>query len=354
MSGVYPRVGGETIQDGNLIPGGLRSIPAWAGKPGPWPRKSAGGLSPRGRGNRQNILVSCVVGLSPRGRGNQSRRRSRTRKQVYPRVGGAAEAPGVARSIPAWAGKPAAPSDWVYPRVGGETLVRNPRVGGETLLVGLSPRGRGNHHQRSRPSTAENRVYPRVGGETPASAADRCQRVYPRVGGETMAGSAPRTVLEGLSPRGRGNQPAVRRADRSFAWGLSPRGRGNHRSAGGKTIRSKGLSPRGRGNRRRFKRDLDDGSIPAWAGKPSSGSGSIPAWAGKPPLDRVADATKEGLSPRGRGNPRAWRGDARSQRGSIPAWAGKPSAPIGCPDVRTMIGVYPRVGGVGVSHRAAG
>ena len=57
--------------------------------------------------------------------------------------------PGVVsiRSIPAWAGEPPmsqcySPPPGVYPRVGGGTCLSVPMV--QTLL-GLSPRGRGNH-----------------------------------------------------------------------------------------------------------------------------------------------------------------------------------------------------------------
>ena len=112
---VYPRVGGETPSlsaesdafDGLSPRGrgnrhklrprmhGLRSIPAWAGKPTPlWPPLACRQVYPRVGGEtpspRRWPRPGC--GLSPRGRGNPQARE------------GAADDP---RSIPAWAGKPA-------------------------------------------------------------------------------------------------------------------------------------------------------------------------------------------------------------------------------------------------------
>ena len=131
---VYPRVGGGTLKGlcppkptTGLSPRGRgnpqqrrggaverRSIPAWAGEPGPvyllplpptvYPRVGGGtggskddlvnaiGLSPRGRGNRTLGQVHHFrPGLSPRGRGNL--------------IGNLRGEP-AARSIPAWAGEP--------------------------------------------------------------------------------------------------------------------------------------------------------------------------------------------------------------------------------------------------------
>ena len=73
----------------------------------------------------------CASGLSPRGRGNRS--------QILQHAG----QPG---SIPAWAGKPEARAWWwraigVYPRVGGETYQEREKL---RFDDGLSPRGRGN------------------------------------------------------------------------------------------------------------------------------------------------------------------------------------------------------------------
>ena len=153
-SWVYPRVGGGTTQGQaiasrslGLSPRGRgnpnvnhpgnwygRSIPAWAGEPGPraqtdgeaavYPR--VGGGTPEGW-----YTVDDLAGLSPRGRGNLAREHRLTAKQ---------------RSIPAWAGEPRRDGTlwmiWqVYPRVGGGTCPL-----GTTMNRGdgLSPRGRGN------------------------------------------------------------------------------------------------------------------------------------------------------------------------------------------------------------------
>ena len=109
-----------------------------------------------------------------------------------------------------------------------------------------------------------------------------------------------------------------------------------------------GLSPRGRGNHidnlegRQYER-----SIPAWAGEPTTCGCSQHSktvyprvGGGTAPYVKVALA-ELGLSPRGRGNPFL---EALKQCpiGSIPAWAGEPW------DFSTTMrsmGVYPRVGG---------
>ena len=131
---VYPRVGGETrvvasveCSGSGLSPRGRGnrvrgvapttregSIPAWAGKPRPaWPTWHPRTVYPRVGGEtdwwfKQEYLCQ---GLSPRGRGNREEGR----------VGGLCDG-----SIPAWAGKPLRSylsRGWlpVYPRVGGET-----------------------------------------------------------------------------------------------------------------------------------------------------------------------------------------------------------------------------------------
>ena len=200
-----------------------------------------------------------VYGPSPRGRGNPAR---------------TAAPAACRRSIPAWAGKPSSRSSWprtlrVHPRVGGETYF-GCRM--STLSSGPSPRGRGNL-QCLASSYPPRPVHPRVGGETPYDDA-----------------TSP-TVL-GPSPRGRGNLWGLLRVittERSIpAWaGKPPRvTRGCWRSrvhprVGGETcggtrplIRRRGPSPRGRGNllqREAAGRQL--GSIPAWAGKPSTACG---------------------------------------------------------------------------------
>ena len=76
---------------------------------------------------------------------------------------------------------------------------------------------------------------------------------------------------------------------------------------------------------------MREGSIPAWAGKPlcscarGPGSTVYPRVGGETGTPVVADHSRYGLSPRGRGNP-SQPVPKHPGRGSIPAWAGKPTA----------------------------
>ena len=134
---VYPRVGGGTALFSHGLPpfGGLSprgrgnlcraiidsvsggSIPAWAGEPAiTTTMKTQGAVYPRVGGGTVGLAEAQERegGLSPRGRGN------RDYIQDYA-VG--------ARSIPAWAGEPrglaeSLEHDAVYPRVGGGTQLR--------------------------------------------------------------------------------------------------------------------------------------------------------------------------------------------------------------------------------------
>ena len=73
-----------------------------------------------------------------------------------------------------------------------------------------------------------------------------------------------------------------------------------------------------------------DRSIPAWAGKPEWRSASPsslsvhPRVGGETRVHLIQSKTMEGPSPRGRGN-LACSVPAPGEKGSIPAWAGKPS-----------------------------
>ena len=192
---VYPRVGGETpalkiypTAVGGLSPRGrgnrtqclrrrtgLRSIPAWAGKPcvASW-ASSSNAVYPRVGGETKDGAggTTSAAGLSPRGRGNPL-------KPAQPLE--------CLRSIPAWAGKPAPTparrgKTSVYPRVGGETPYTKAQAG---QVAGLSPRGRGNHMARTAPH-ADWRSIPAWAGKPLALAmAASAKPVYPRVGGET-------------------------------------------------------------------------------------------------------------------------------------------------------------------------
>ena len=213
---VYPRVGGATfdvptdIDPGDGLPprgrGNPRgeddtlpadgSTPAWAGQPKTGPLDTpSGGVYPRVGGATQVLHdgAGVVQGLPPRGRGN------------LPCVRGCAVR---GRSTPAWAGQPQSLyrnviSIWVYPRVGGATIMVSVRL---RVAKGLPPRGRGNLLQTPQPE--------RWTGSTPAWAGQpryrtgwcRPPSVYPRVGGATRASWSTARTCPGLPPRGRGNR----------------------------------------------------------------------------------------------------------------------------------------------------
>ena len=190
-------------------------------------------------------------------------------------------------SIPAWAGKP----QGVVPR-GRRFVVYPPRGRGNLLGVTIS-----RAHIGSIPAWAGKPGRDRPGYLRPT--------VYPRVGGETHVPDLPLTVVAGLSPRGRGNPG-------SPASSSAP-----------------------------------GGSIPAWAGKPACCAPTkcrttvYPRVGGETFVRRWRDDYREGLSPRGRGNPDHQAFRSRYRR-SIPAWAGKPAGSGGSGSASR---VYPRVGG---------
>ena len=283
---VYPRVGGETwraegVSNGEwgLSPRGRGnrilvteellfegSIPAWAGKPrGRCRQRSQAAVYPRVGGETMSpdAHTSPRIGLSPRGgRGN------RCEKVRLLLCHG---------SIPAWAGKPPLQCRHhlprrVYPRVGGETCAY-PETRRRT--PGLSPRGRGNRSVR---------VFD-----------ERLPGSIPRVGGETEQHEDCNCAVLGLSPRGRGNRTAAIRhcgfSGSIPAWAGKPRtmrplparprvyprvgGETGWQAYAGALV--EGLSPRGRGNRAgHVPRHRARGSIPAWAGKPAAYEGANP------------------------------------------------------------------------------
>ena len=154
----------------------LRSIPAWAGQPLIVQRCAAADrVYPRVGGATRIIGLTgwSIIGLSPRGRGNQNL----TALEVL-----------LERSIPAWAGQP------------------RRRWGSKSPTSGLSPRGRGNRS----PSVLHGHQV----GSIPAWAgqpflslpAEHRPTVYPRVGGATTGDPTSVPLSSGLSPRGRGNQ----------------------------------------------------------------------------------------------------------------------------------------------------
>ena len=337
---VYPRVYGGTIREalpaedpeglsprvrGNrniLFPERFRprSIPACTGEPetSPGPAHSIrvyprvyGGTVATGRGTRPG------VGLSPRVRGNPRRRHTGSRK------GG---------SIPACTGEPLPRLLWqalrrVYPRVYGGTANAGK---GLAACKGLSPRVRGNHAPALASMGNAGSIPACTGEPLPSPYQANRGRVYPRVYGGTLADHQAPLLLNGLSPRVRGNH--LDQARMPSRLGSIPactgepeisllreNGRRVYPRVYGGTLRKcrttrsiGGLSPRVRGN-----------LLVLWI--VYRGTGSIPACTGEPhPLrhrqregevyPRVyggtinggADACQsEGLSPRVRGEPMA-------------------------------------------------
>ena len=236
--------------------------------------------------------ATLSTGLSPRVRGN--------RRPAMFGTGGM-------RSIPACAGQPwmktpALRSGRVYPRVCGATVLKLVCLG---MVVGLSPRVRGNR-DRLLQFSLDNGSIPACAGQPRIS---RCNTrgcsVYPRVCGAT------------------GSDVVVRRDKH----GLSPRVRGNHEHTD--SLQS------------------ERGSIPACAGQPSlsrllvGGSRVYPRVCGATGLGMFMPLQRTGLSPRVRGN-RVLRSPLPVLSGSIPACAGQPIAGL---SVAIDSKVYPRVCG---------
>ena len=353
--GLSPRVRGNP-RWGPYSNAVLRSIPACAGEPARtrsmeshrrvYPRVCGGtvssvsadalrgGLSPRVRGNL--ILGGCQI-LRP-------------------------------RSIPACAGEPDTGSvdlhcDPVYPRVCGGTDAALSRFPSRT---GLSPRVRGNRMSERREVRIDWSIPACAGEPHRWLSFGLCSRVYPRVCGGTTTSSAVRKADFGLSPRVRGNRPSLPRLDshvRSIpACAGEPwvgTGRRTPRTVYprvcGGTVRQRidglvieGLSPRVRGNQMAVVVDeVVLRSIPACAGEPGvtycepcCGLVYPRVCGGTLPTTRLFPPS-EGLSPRVRGNHRQ-HGLPTTRLWSIPACAGEPG-------VETAVGrrrrVYPRVCG---------
>ena len=296
---VHPRVGGETHSGQRLAGHQGGSIPAWAGKPcGPAAAAAPAGVHPRvgGETTYKEPPDGWVCGPSPRGRGN--RFAGRRRKQ---QVG----------SIPAWAGKPSNStpdrnSEWVHPRVGGETSNALDPSG---VVCGPSPRGRGNPVQSGDVLNGAGSIPAWAGKPATRSSRKSRLRVHPRVGGETFVQILDFEGDDGPSPRGRGNRAP---------------GRG-------------GATPRR--------------SIPAWAGKPPSAARRQivqrvhPRVGGETqPRIRFQRRLQQGPSPRGRGNQQPSLAGSMPRMRSIPAWAGKPCSSRSHP-ASISSSVHPRVGG---------
>ena len=170
----------------------------------------------------------------------------------------------------------------------------------------------------------------------------------------------------GSSPRGRGKQAFVSRFATSIglipAWAGKTRRRddclsrmGAHPRVGGENLvetsllaSCPGSSPRGRGKLDgELLGQVDDGLIPAWAGKTlaasgcAAGCGAHPRVGGENLACALPSAVTQGSSPRGRGKPDLDQSQTLVLR-LIPAWAGKTPSP---PSPSTATQAHPRVGG---------
>ena len=227
--------------------------------------------------------------------------------------------------------------------MGGGTRCAPP---GMPFGAGLSPRGRGNHLWLCQTIPSIGSIPAWAGEPATQWPCTAMAKVYPRVGGGT-SGSVTRAVRQtGLSPRGRGNPNQAIWSP--ITAGSIPAWAGEPVALNPSGCLVKGLSPRGRGNLNRLSRPIgQQGSIPAWAGEPRGqricrfSSGVYPRVGGGTDSGFFGAGRKNGLSPRGRGNPLLiWGGKIRVR--SIPAWAGEPNWNG---EIRAGIGVYPRVGG---------
>ena len=374
--GVYPRARGGTIKK-SLVPGvylglsprtrgnqagqrttlaAVGSIPAHAGEPIPPPPSACTPrVYPRARGGTSSgkFSNSSSDGLSPRTRGNQRP----TPHRVWHRG-----------SIPAHAGEPE--------RHGGGGLCRRvyPRARGGTddILysdqrdIGLSPRTRGNQSV-DRPAVAVSGSIPAHAGEPDTALNESVPgMVYPRARGGTLVGEQSVSTIRGLSPRTRGNPgkgtprgtvagsipahagepaPAGRSCGENWVY---PRARGGTILMMSAGWTRNGLSPRTRGNQvSSDTHGRNTGSIPAHAGEPKWGphrreaSRVYPRARGGTVDEIIEQSFPEGLSPRTRGN---LSGGAQAVfcRGSIPAHAGEPRDTTGIPFAGR---VYPRARG---------
>ena len=160
------------------------------------------------------------------------------------------------------------------------------------------------------------------------------------------------TMVEGLSPRMRGNLLSRACDRRDGCHGSIPAHAGEPNTGSAGAIQAEGLSPRMRGNPQRAAcfDTREDGSIPAHAGEPpgrvaivGSGIGSIPAHAGEPSA-LASWGVALGVYPRACGGTRSAEAPLRTVVcGSIPAHAGEPrgSRPVLLP----AWGLSPRMRG---------
>ncbi len=192
--GLSPRARGN-LASGHGGDAGGGSIPACAGEPSRVASRGCRGtVYPRVRGGTGYLPQSVAPswGLSPRARGNPAIIESR---RCW------------SGSIPACAGEPPTCSatragTTVYPRVRGGT---SKPVRRNSIPKGLSPRARGNLDGLSGLRGIAGSI-PACAGEPAATVAILwLTAVYPRVRGGTKAIPWDTSVFTGLSPRARGN-----------------------------------------------------------------------------------------------------------------------------------------------------
>ncbi len=194
MPGLSPRVRGNHVR-WCFWCNSAGSIPARAGQPHPRPsRRTWTAVYPRACGATVRLggAVAERGGLSPRVRGNRATVTVTSRSK---------------RSIPARAGQPG-PGRFhrhkhtVYPRACGATEQLDDV---NEQWQGLSPRVRGNRRLPGRRHPLHGSIPARAGQPNPAPEPMPTSTVYPRACGATPTPRLRRTLLNGLSPRVRGN-----------------------------------------------------------------------------------------------------------------------------------------------------
>ena len=214
------------------------------------------------------------------------------------------------------------------------------------LGIGLSPRVRGNLHQRGSRAATSGSIPARAGEPAELTLALLVNGVYPRACGGTRPRAPSVASAEGLSPRVRGN-PGTRRRG-GLAAGSIP-ARAGEPCSSVRSVPKRKVYPRAcGGNRaRKFCRPAVDGSIPARAGEPTT---HLQPWRPHTVYPRACGGTHSralqpelipGLSPRVRGN-LPDKGAFAKLQGSIPARAGEPLCECEC---ECDEWVYPRACG---------
>ena len=276
--GLSPRVRGN-LHNRPLRHAIQGSIPARAGEP----RRRGSEIAtpsvyPRACGGTGGLGADLPfsIGLSPRVRGNRRRRSSACNRarSIPARAGEPAKGINsliAARSIPARAGEPPGPIDHrkrdrVYPRACGGTCTW---LFGMIILLGLSPRVRGNLELVGASGNADGSIPARAGEPQWASCPRGTRAVYPRACGGTALYQVGAITSRGLSPRVRGNLLTERVMD--FPIGSIPARAGEPAVLGVHLPALEGLSPRVRGNPcETMLAENAYRSIPARAGEPGS------------------------------------------------------------------------------------